>query len=409
VSKALVVARYEYILNLYVLDLDVQAELATVLDKRQQQNIPLNTPGVDHNFTLDVSACRQPNYVKHGGICADLLSSNRNEQAPAEIKSDTHRTGLGKFHATEGHHNMQELVQDKAEMVLPTGDTGDVMHRSPGRRDISDDPSSSSDSGSASSDEIRDRTSSKSDGESNRPSDECKVKVGDALNSALNVVKHLLLQELLDHASSNGADVAQSMNDSPGESAGTSASSSLTSSSVYSPTLKGTKRAHGSGRDPDDNDDGDDSNEDDPPRKKGGKGPPNRFSVPRRLKCPFYQREPTKYNKAACRGAGFTDMAKLKDHIKRIHTQPLRCLRCWLKLESDDAYLEHQQQEIACLKRAKPQEEEDRILPQLLKRLNFKKAPYSNAHGIEAKWRMLFKVLFPDDQNVPSPCKSESG
>jgi hypothetical protein len=118
-----------------------------------------------------------------------------------------------------------------------------------------------------------------------------------------------------------------------------------------------------------------------------------------------YQRHPDKYTKAACRGSGFVDMAKLKDHIKRVHTQPLRCSRCWLDMESEDAYSEHLQQESICGKATEPLE--DRIRPQLLKRLEFKKTPYSNAHSVEEKWKMLYKVLFPSDDTVPSPCKCD--
>src|SRR4051812_39180488 len=51
--------------------------------------------------------------------------------------------------------------------------------------------------------------------------------------------------------------------------------------------------------------------EDRRPSKQNDRGPQDGFPR-RRLKCPFYQRQPEKYARAACRGEGFADMAKLK-------------------------------------------------------------------------------------------------
>lgn len=94
-------------------------------------------------------------------------------------------------------------------------------------------------------------------------------------------------------------------------------------------------------------------------------------------------------------------MAKLKDHIKRVHTQPLRCARCWKDMASEDSYIEHQQAEISCAKRCQPVD--DRITQRTLKRLDFKKAPYAYAKDTEHKWRLMYKELFPNDQEAPSP------
>jgi hypothetical protein len=239
--------------------------------------------------------------------------------------------------------------------------------------------------------------------------EDCEVHVDDALSSAMGVVKQLLLRELLDHTLLDATDAFAGTNEFTSGSTGSSTSRSFASSSVSSQTPSNGKRSRGNGRNPSDGDgdgDGDHSDDEDDsrPKKKGGRDFPDRFPQ-RRLKCPFYQRQPDKYTKAACRGSGFVDMAKLKDHIKRVHTQPLRCSRCWLEMESDDAYSEHLQQESICGKVTEPLE--DRIRPQLLKRLEFKKAPYSNAQNVGEKWKMLYTVLFPSDDTVPSPCKCD--
>jgi hypothetical protein len=254
-------------------------------------------------------------------------------------------------------------------------------------------------------------SSAGSDGSSYEAFEDCEVHVDDALSSAMGVVKHLLLRELLDHTLLDATDAFGGTNTFTSDGTGSSTSRSFASSSVSSQTPAKGKRSRGDGRNPSDGDgdgngDGDHSDDEDDgrPKKRGGRGFPDRFPQ-RRLKCPFYQRHPDKYTKAACRGSGFVDMAKLKDHIKRVHTQPLRCSRCWLEMESDDAYSEHLQQESICKKATEPLE--DRIRPQLLKRLEFKKAPYSNAHNVGEKWKMLYKVLFPSDDVIPSPCKCD--
>lgn len=250
-------------------------------------------------------------------------------------------------------------------------------------------------------------SSAESADNSHETSEDCEVHVNDALSSAMSVVKHLLLRELLDYTLLGATVAFGETNRLTSGSTGSSTSRSFASSSVGSQTSSKGKRSRGGGRDPNDcdgdgehSDDGDDGR----PKKKGGSDFPDRFQQ-RRLKCPFYQRHPDKYTKAACRGSGFVDMAKLKDHIKRVHTQPLRCSRCWLEMESDDAYSKHLQQESICGKATEPLE--DRVRPQLLKRLEFKKAPYSNAKDVEEKWKMLYNVLFPSDETVPSPCKCD--
>jgi hypothetical protein len=145
------------------------------------------------------------------------------------------------------------------------------------------------------------------------------------------------------------------------------------------------------------------SEDDDCQKKRSDTSSPDRLPS-RRLKCPFYQRQPEKHTRGSCRGPGFTDMGKLKDHIKRVHTQPLRCVRCWLSMDTEAAYDEHLQQ--GCEMTCKPHD--DRIRPHVLKQLDFKKAPYTKARNVEEKWRLLFKELFPDETEIPSPCKSTS-
>ncbi|ORY04550.1 hypothetical protein BCR34DRAFT_667071 [Clohesyomyces aquaticus] len=139
----------------------------------------------------------------------------------------------------------------------------------------------------------------------------------------------------------------------------------------------------------------------------------------KRLKCPYYQRRPEEHSRAACRGEGFVDMAKLKsdprlhllmrwrmltgtrDHLKRVHTRPLQCIRCWEPMESNAAIRRHIQQNPIC--ETLPEPEDDRLSAERLQELNFNAAPFGQAKTMEEKWKILFRVLFPAEEHVPSP------
>ncbi|KAH4596532.1 hypothetical protein HBI24_231450 [Parastagonospora nodorum] len=306
---------------------------------------------------------------------------------------------------TTHHQDIQQMSKNPEHelVLLPKAPSSSTPHDSALDRPGSVFISSASEDSRLSTDESVELSSAESVNESDEASDECEVHVQDALHSAMNVVRNLLLRELLDHALPEAADGLPASSTSTPGSVGSSASSILASSSVNSQTHQRSKRSREGGRDPGDGN-GDNSDDEDRPKKKAGGVLPDRLPH-RRLKCPFYQRQPDRYNKAACRGSGFVDMAKLKDHIKRVHTQPLRCSRCWMEMECEEAYSDHLQQENICDRRPEPQD--DRIRPQLLKRLDFKKVPYSNARNVEEKWSILFKVLFPEDSNTPSPYEDQ--
>ncbi|KAF2112819.1 hypothetical protein BDV96DRAFT_648458 [Lophiotrema nucula] len=152
-----------------------------------------------------------------------------------------------------------------------------------------------------------------------------------------------------------------------------------------------------------DNNSSDEEDDDDRPRKNSAgsyKGAVNG----RRLKCPYYQKDPWKHTRGSCRGVGFQDMAKLKDHLKRVHTKPLQCTRCWRDMPSPQDYDDHLRSEIICTVGVQS-DEDDRISPQKLSEINFNRRPYAQAASVEAKWRILFRKLFSDvdANNIPSP------
>jgi hypothetical protein len=87
-----------------------------------------------------------------------------------------------------------------------------------------------------------------------------------------------------------------------------------------------------------------------------------------RVVCPFHKYDPKTYRMSSCKGKGFNELAKMKDHFKQIHGS---------SQEVHDADL------------------------------NFKKKEYSSLDTLGAKWRLVYKRLFPHVASIPSPYANE--
>jgi hypothetical protein len=146
------------------------------------------------------------------------------------------------------------------------------------------------------------------------------------------------------------------------------------------------------------------SNDRDRRNNKRGKGSTATNSPSKRPRCPFYLRNPSKYAmiQACSSGKGFKDIAALKQHLKRVHTQPLRCYRCQTEMCSGQDMARHLRKAEACQIKAEP--EDDRISHE---RWAVIEAPRSCSGrlGIEQKWQLLYAAVFPDDNEIPCPCK----
>lgn len=64
-------------------------------------------------------------------------------------------------------------------------------------------------------------------------------------------------------------------------------------------------------------------------------------------------------------------------------------------MASEDAYAEHIQSDDICIKRGETTN--DRIGENVWKKLEFKKPPFSLHHSEQAKWRLMYKILFSYD------------
>ncbi|KAF2732261.1 hypothetical protein EJ04DRAFT_578513 [Polyplosphaeria fusca] len=161
------------------------------------------------------------------------------------------------------------------------------------------------------------------------------------------------------------------------------------------------KRQRDNGRDSDP-ESGSSDDSDDEGRRRGSGGLPKDTAPKRKLKCPYYQKMPWIYTRNACRGMGFADMAKLKDHLKRVHLRPPQCSRCGEDMASEEIYNAHLRKEPVC-KLQEDAEHDNRLTSQQLLALNFNKKPFAQAASVEEKWGILFKMIFKDAEEIPSP------
>lgn len=169
----------------------------------------------------------------------------------------------------------------------------------------------------------------------------------------------------------------------------------------------GRKRGRGSdGESPFGN--GRDDDGDGMPRKQ----PRTEFLTPsspsRKFACPYFKRNPHLHRKyTSCAYPGFTTVARLKEHLYRRHALPIQCRRCCITFKTDAMLLEHERAAQACEVKEQPLaegfgKEQERDLK------SKKKAVVCQSE--EAKWRSVYRILFPqeDEATYPSPyCDTE--
>ncbi|KAF2093348.1 hypothetical protein NA57DRAFT_81278 [Rhizodiscina lignyota] len=94
-------------------------------------------------------------------------------------------------------------------------------------------------------------------------------------------------------------------------------------------------------------------------------GPSKRGTVPghydlaeRRLACPYFQRNPSRYmSRRSCPGPGWKSVHRVKEHLYRKHMQVLQCLRCWEVMWDDAGLYDHLRAAQTCVKRDNGEEE----------------------------------------------------
>ena len=124
---------------------------------------------------------------------------------------------------------------------------------------------------------------------------------------------------------------------------------------------------------------------------------------PRRLACPFAKRWPWKYDsRRACSGPGWHTVTKVKEHIYRAHMRPLQCRRCGGGFETKEGLNDHMLAPRAC--ETRPHVALDGITSEQREELRSRKNSKQFASE-EERWFAVFRLLFSDVKEVPSPCE----
>ncbi|KAF2464182.1 uncharacterized protein BDR25DRAFT_98854 [Lindgomyces ingoldianus] len=120
----------------------------------------------------------------------------------------------------------------------------------------------------------------------------------------------------------------------------------------------------------------------------------------RLLACPFAKKNPLQHRK--CFKYVLQEIARLKQHLLRVHQVPIHCARCSKVFDTIEER-DHHSRQPECI--VQPPRIFDGINEsqrrQLGKRISSKKSREEN-------WYLIYQILFPDAARPESPCKSYS-
>lgn len=91
-----------------------------------------------------------------------------------------------------------------------------------------------------------------------------------------------------------------------------------------------------------------------------------------------------------------------RQHLKRAHTQPLRCPRCWKEMRSRRGRDEHLRNPVPCDILCEP--DDDRISAEKWEEID--SARDLQSKSLEEKYIHLYRTLFGVDEKTPNPCES---
>ncbi|KAF2805410.1 uncharacterized protein BDZ99DRAFT_104876 [Mytilinidion resinicola] len=127
-------------------------------------------------------------------------------------------------------------------------------------------------------------------------------------------------------------------------------------------------------------------------------------SEQRRFACPYYTRDPWRCRSLSCFGSGFRSIARIKEHLYRVHKRPPTCPRCFETFSTDDGLHDHARSLAACETKSQPPESYmEGIDSRQTQMLKSKKRSFGEAE--EEKWRIMYRIVFPKDTEnlIPSP------
>ncbi|CAM1503539.1 Fc.00g011300.m01.CDS01 [Cosmosporella sp. VM-42] len=156
-------------------------------------------------------------------------------------------------------------------------------------------------------------------------------------------------------------------------------------------------------------DDFDDSGKDGD-KHNSRKRPRNEESGNKRFACPFYKHNPQEYKSSrTCIGPGWSEIHRVKEHLLRRHRlSDYTCARCFEDFKTESELQGHQRQPIPCPVQDRPPGKEG-INKEQEARLKSRKKSSGSKTEVE-RWYEMYKILFPDEENVPNPYyEPESG
>ncbi|KAI1452654.1 hypothetical protein F4805DRAFT_462585 [Annulohypoxylon moriforme] len=154
------------------------------------------------------------------------------------------------------------------------------------------------------------------------------------------------------------------------------------------------------------NNSGGDSEEEEPRqlRTRGGKG---KAAGLRYLACPYFKHDPKKYSGrewGSCCGPGWFTVHRVKEHLYRCHRQPkYRCLRCGQHFEEEKTLENHSRETKACIVQDKKLLDGFDSKQEIMLRSRKKPKPRTDLSEPE-KWKLIYKILFPDvlEEKIPT-------
>ncbi|KAH8780531.1 hypothetical protein F5882DRAFT_259698, partial [Hyaloscypha sp. PMI_1271] len=120
--------------------------------------------------------------------------------------------------------------------------------------------------------------------------------------------------------------------------------------------------------------------------------------------CPFRKHDPQKYSihsHRVCALTSWDTIARVKEHLYRIHKAAPYCKRCWKVFESEELLDSHATVPASSICEAMPGYPPEGVTPKQVAELRSKAKPYSKQNEAD-RWKEIFRLLFPG-ATVPSP------
>lgn len=92
-----------------------------------------------------------------------------------------------------------------------------------------------------------------------------------------------------------------------------------------------------------------------------------------------------------------------REHIYRCHYKAHKCHRCYTSFESAEDFEAHQRLDEPCRKRSP--KHDDGINQAQHNQLKKKPSAMTAKTSREACWEEVYRIIFPDANEIPSPCK----